>query len=605
MKTNDTAPSWSLSSAYSSIDSAEFKADREFVETSLPRITAFCSEIAGLDLDSDVVAKRFAQTIRLRETCDMLAYNLGVFTGGLNSVDTTMQDVVAMDALVGELKSRVEQAAKPLDNFLANVDDEFIEKLLSLPDIKPFGFHWKNARKMKDFLLSDAEETLLEGLGVTGHTTWMTLYYQLVGNMKCTLTLNGKEQILGLAETSAILYGSSEADRKPAWHAIQKSWTENKVAASAIVNALAGWRIEVAKKRAHTKPMNFLTQALHDNRIQEETLNAIITCCRENLPQIKRATLALAKVAGKAKLDPWDLVASCPAVSESGTTLRSYDEGMQLVQESFSALNPEMEAFAKMMHENSWIDAKVLPTKSTGGYCTEFSKTREPRIFMTYQGSTNDISTLAHELGHAYHYWVMRDIPRPEAAYPSTLAETASVFAEQTLREHLTTRSKNKDEILEAGWSEMASIAAYLIDIPSRFEFEKKFHEQREKQTLSADELSKLMEEVRHSWFGDTFSSESSLYWATKLHFSIAGSGFYNFAYAFGYLFAMSLYARRKERGESFNETYVAILRDTGRMTAEDLIQKHLGENIRKPQFWQKSVDLAIAKIADFEKVIA
>ncbi len=534
----------------------------------------------------------------------MLGYNLGVFTGALNSVDTSRQDVIAIDSQIGELKSKIEQAAKPLDNFLATSDDSFIRKLLTIKELQPFSFHWKHARKLKEFLLSDAEETLLEGLAVNGHTAWMILYYNMVGSMKCVVTLDGKEQTLGLAEASAILYGNSEADRQSTWHAIQKSWKENQVSAAAILNALAGWRIEVSKKRSHAKPMNFLTQALHDNRIEEETLEAIITCCRANLEQLKRAPRIMAKVAGKAKLDPWDLTASCPALSATATTLRSYEEGIQLVQESFGSLNSDMADFTRMMHKNSWIDAKVLPTKSTGGYCTEFSKSREPRIFMTYRGSTNDISTLAHELGHGYHYWVMRDIERSEAAYPFTLAETASVFAEQTLRDHLTERSKSLDERLEAGWSEMESIAAYLIDIPTRFEFEKKFHEMRQKQVVSAEELSALMAEVRNSWYGDTFSSESPLYWATKLHFSSSGSGFYNFPYAFGYLFAMSLYARRKERGESFNKTYIAILRDTGRMTAEDLIRKHLGEDIRKPQFWQKSIDLAIQKIDAFENLI-
>lgn len=602
--TINTAPSWSLSSAYPSIHSAEFTADFAFVEENIPKIIKFTEELPELDLNSTNSLDGLAKIIQLKTQCENIAYNLGVFTGALHSVDTTLQDVQAMDSRINDLKSRIEQAAKPLDSFLASADDSFIQKLLSKPPMKPYSFHWKHARKLKNTLLSDKEESLLEGLAVSGHTAWMNLYYQLVGSMKCTLVLDGKEQILGLSETSGILYGSSEVQRKSAWHAIQKSWQDNLVPAAAIVNALAGWRIEVSKKRSHTVPMTFLTQALHDNRVDEETINAIITCCRENLPQLRRAVNAMAKVAGKNKLDPWDLVASCPALSNDNANLRSFASGMDLVQESFATVNPEMADFAKLMTKNSWIDAKVHSTKSTGGYCTEFTQPREPRIFMTYHGSTNDISTLAHELGHAYHYWVMRDIDRVEANYPSTLAETASVFAEQALRDHLESRSKTMDEKLEAGWSEMESIGAYLIDIPSRFEFEKKFHELREKQVLSAEELSTLMEKTRNNWFGETFSAESPLYWVTKLHFSSSGSGFYNFPYAFGYLFAMSLYARRKECGESFNATYVAILRDTGRMTAEELIQKHLGEDIRKPQFWQKSIDLAIQKIEAFERVI-
>jgi len=603
MKTPMNAPAWSLASAYSSITSAEFIADQKYIESQIPIITETCSKLEALHAQGSL--EPFVELIMLCEKCEMLVRSLSGFTSALTTVDTTRNDVIAMDSKITELSSRLEQSSKPLDSFIVKADESFVDKLLSRTELRAHAFTWRNARTQKPHLLSDNEETLLAGLEVSGHSAWETMYYNMIGAMKCEVELNGKNETLSLSEAYAILYGNSEVDRKNAWHAIQATWKNNQVPAAAIVNALAGWRIEVSQKRSKIKPMNFLTQALHDNRIEEETLKALISCCRQNLEQLRRAPRAMAKVAGKPKLDPWDLTASCPALSQGATpTVRTYPEGLNLVTESFAATNTAMADFAKLMDKNAWVDARVLPTKSTGGYCTELVKSREPRVFMTYNGSTNDISTLAHEFGHAYHYWVMRDLELTESSYPSTLAETASVFAEQTLRDHLNENSKNHDEKMEAGWSEMESILAYLIDIPTRFDFEKKFHEKRQEQTLSAEELCKLMDDTHKDWYGDTCSGFNTLFWATKLHFSGSGSGFYNFPYAFGYLFAMSLYARRKERGPSFNETYVAILRDTGRMTAEELIQKHLGEDIRKPQFWQKSIDMAIEKIAAFEKLI-
>jgi oligoendopeptidase F len=604
MKPNLNSPSWSLDSAYTSITSAEFIADQKYVESQIPIIAAACSKLEALHAQGSL--DPFVDLIKLCDKCDMLVRSLSGFTSALATVDTTRNDVLAMNSKIEELSSRLEQSSKPLDSFLVKVEESFLEKLLTRKELVAHAFNWKNARTQKPHLLSDNEETLLAGLEVSGHSAWETLYDNMIGAMKCEVELSGKTEVLSLSQAYAILYGTSETDRKNAWHAIQKTWRQYQVPAAAILNALAGWRIEVSQKRSKTKPMNFLTQALHDNRIEEATLTALISCCRQNLDQLRRAPRAMAKVAGKAKLDPWDLTASCPALSEGAIpTVRTYPEGLNLVTESFAATNSAMADFAKRMDQNAWVDAKALPTKSTGGYCTELAKSREPRVFMTYTGSTNDISTLAHEFGHAYHYWVMRDIELTESSYPSTLAETASVFAEQTLRDHLNENSKNHDEKMEAGWSEMESILAYLIDIPTRFNFEKNFHEKRQEQTLSAEELCTLMDETHKDWYGDTCSGFNTLFWATKMHFSLSGSGFYNFPYAFGYLFAMSLYARRKERGPSFNETYVAILRDTGRMTAEELIQKHLGEDIRKPQFWQASIDMAIQKIAAFEKLIS
>lgn len=605
MENKTSAPAWNIDSEYPSMTSPKFERDKAFIESNIAVLTQFSESIASLDLNTDATLDLFTKMILLNEKCDSVGYNLGVYVGAMGTIDVTRTDVMAMESQLGELRSRLSQSAKVLENFLMTVDDSFIQRLLLKPGLEAFKFIWLKNREQRPHRLSNEEEILLEGLSVTGHTAWMTLSNNLIGAMECKITVDGVEKTVGLSEAAAAARGNSEANCKSGWQAVYKAWDGQKESAAAILNALAGWRIEVSKKRSRQKPMNFLTQALFDNRIEESTLNALMECCRKNKEQLWRAPRAMAKVAGKTRLDPWDLNASCPVLSKNTEkSIRSYDQGLTLVKTAFEALNPAMAEFADLMNKNAWVDARVLPTKSTGGYCTEFSESREPRIFVTYQGSENDITTLAHEMGHAYHYWVMRDINRVAAQYPSTLAETASVFAEQALRDHLSNNSKTLEDQLEAGWSEMESILGYLIDIPSRFEFEKTFHEKRQTQTLSANELSDLMEVVRGKWYGDTVSANDKLFWASKLHFSISGSGFYNFPYAFGYLFAMSLYARRKEQGPSFNKTYTEILRDTGRMTAEDLIQKHLGEDIRQPQFWQKSIDLVIEKIERFENIL-
>ncbi len=603
MKNDPQPPAWNIESEYASIASPDFASDMSFVEANIPILNDFGDGLDALEPKDSL--KELTRMIHLREACETLGQNLATYVEALLGTDVTRMDAKAMQSKISELNSRLSQSGKALDQFLMTVDTDIFQHLLLDPSLAPFKFTWIQNRARQNQLLSKEEETLLEAFTVNGHTAWMNLYYSLVGTMKCTLQIESHEKTIGLSEAMSYTYASDEPNRKSAWLAVQEAWRLYQVPAAAILNALAGWRIEVSKKRSRTKPINFLTQALFDSRVEEATLNALMDCCRANLSQIKRAPRVLARVAGKTQLDPWDLTASCPALSKgSKAAQHSYKAGFDLVLKAFKETNPELANFAAMMDANSWIEARVLSTKSTGGYCTEFPKSREPRIFVTYQGSSSDITTLAHELGHAYHAWVMKDLHRAEAQCPSTLAETASVFAEQILRDHLSQHSENLTEKIEAGWSEMQSIQAYLIDIPSRFEFEKQFHELRIQQTLTPEELCALMDKVRADWYGDTISATDSLFWASKLHFSSSGSGFYNFQYAFGYLFAMSLYARRKEQGPSFNSTYIEILRDTGRMTAEALIQKHLGEDIRQPQFWQKSVDLALKKVDDFEKLI-
>ena len=220
---------------------------------------------------------------------------------------------------------------------------------------------------------------------------------------------------------------------------------------------------------------------------------------------------------------------------------------------------------------------------------------------MTYMGSPQDISTLAHELGHAYHSWVMRDLPLAQRRYPMTLAETASIFAETVLSDTLLAQAQTPEEKLACAWTDAESAVSFLINIPARYEFESRFYEQRKKRSLTAAELCQLNQEAWQKWYGNTLSQMDPLFWAHKLHFSIGGVSFYNFPYTFGYLFSLSIYARRKEWGTEFMPRYIEILRDTGRMSAEDLVSRHLGEDIRRPEFWQKAIDVVIEKISKAE----
>ncbi|RZA04625.1 MAG: hypothetical protein EOP11_14665, partial [Proteobacteria bacterium] len=386
------------------------------------------------------------------------------------------------------------------------------------------------------------------------------------------------------------------------WKAVQAFWREHRETAAAVVNSLAAWRLEENKLRSHTKERGFLDAPLAMNRISAATLEAVIGACRQNLPQLRRSLKLMARAFGQEKMRPWDLVSPSPITANPEP--RTFTEGLRYVTDAFTKIDPEFGAFATMMNENSWIEARVIPNKGGGAYCTGFAKSLEPRVFQTYMGSLPDILTLAHELGHAYHSWALRDLPRAQHEYPMTLAETASVFGENAVRDSLFTVAKSREEKIEIGFADVESIAGYLINIPTRFEFEKEFYERRKTRSLSADELSELMNETWSRWYGDTLTENDSMFWATKQHFSFAELSFYNFPYSFGYLFSLSIYARKDALGKNFMPTYRAILRDTGRMTAEELVQKHFGEDITKPAFWQKAIDVEIAKIDRFEALL-
>ncbi|WP_374075951.1 M3 family oligoendopeptidase [Bdellovibrio bacteriovorus] len=598
---------WNIESEYPSYNSPEYKAEYDGVVEKINSLEKLVESLqgtlraateAGKD-PADSVVEGLQRFLLEKEITSTNAYNMSTYLSCTLSVDSSDNGAQAKQSELQSLLSRLSQISIPVSNFLTRCSDGFLAKVLSHPELKPAEFSWKNQRELKSTLLSDNEETLLEAVSNPGLRAWGELYTKLSGSMRCHLKYKDRTETVGLAQASALVRNVDEETRKVAWQSIQNAWSEHKDTAAAILNSLSGWRHEVNKKRSYAKPVHFLDGALHGSRIQRETLEAMLTACHDNLAETRKAPVIMAKLMGKKQLDPWDLLAQSPV--SGGKKERSYDEALTLIQDSFGAVDPQMADFVKMMADRRWIEGRVLPNKRNGAYCTGFAKKREPRVFMTYMGSNSDVSTLAHELGHAFHSWVMKDLPRSQTNYPMTLAETASIFAETVLHDVLIEEASSKEEKMEFAWGEIEGATSFLINIPARFEFEKNFYEQREKRSLSSDELIRLTDEAWTKWYGPTITQNDTMFWATKLHFAMAGRSFYNFPYTFGYLFSMSIYARRAEFGSEFMKKYIDILRDTGRMTAEDLVQKHLGEDIRRPEFWQKSIDVIKTKINAFE----
>ena len=175
------------------------------------------------------------------------------------------------------------------------------------------------------------------------------------------------------------------------------------------------------------------------------------------------------KALGQKQMNPWDTMAPAPAAGDQ--EFIHFDEAIALISDAFNQLTPEMGEFATMMARRGWIDGKPTANRATGAYCSKFYEPKEPRIFLTYEGTMTNVITLAHELGHAWHNWVMRDLSAIESRYPMTLAETASIFAETLVRDALMQRATTPAQQLEIAWQDAQSAAAFLLNIPARFEF--------------------------------------------------------------------------------------------------------------------------------------
>lgn len=599
---------WDNSAFFTGTDDPRIASVVDELKTEIGAIADACKPFSALIETADALPpsdyEAIADEIRpiQQQRKDLLRRmgNVSTFIYSALSVDTQDANANKWMPTLQKLSADLSEATTPLNVFLDRASEGFIDKLLSEPELSDMAFLIQHSRKQKDFLLSVSEEQLLTAMATNGLHTWGNLYSELAGTLKCEV--NG--ELMGLAKASNLLSSADTNTRKAAWTAIREAWETQAQPVAAGLSAINGWRLEEAKKRSGKRELHYLDKSCHQSRIERKTLDALMETTYESRTVGQRALNAMAAALGQAKANPWDVMAPAPA-SEADSGEIGFEDAIALIAKSFNKLTPEMGDFAVMMAEKGWIDGAPTPNRATGAYCTKFSEPREPRIFMTYEGTMTNVLTLAHELGHAWHNWVMRDLPMMKTRYPMTLAETASIFAETLVREALMAEAQTPQQRLEIAWQDAQSAAVMLLNIPARFEFERRMVEARKAGALRPQQLREMMRDSWQVWFEDSLSEYDDLFWASKLHFSISSLGFYNYPYLFGYLFSLGIYAQQETYGDRFNALYTDLLRDTGRMTAEAVVQKHLEKELSQPQFWRDSLSIVEKSVDNFEQLVS
>lgn len=593
-----TTPSWDLSIAYQSLQDDKIQQDIALIEQ--------CIDVLNSYVDRRDAVTVMQNAIQTNEAAGQLLSTVNTFANCYASVDATHQEAKAFIGKVAKLSSQLVQAYTPYEDTLTHAPIDFVTQVLDHEsgDIYGQAFQIACARRVSDTKLSVVEEQLLAAMKVDGRDAWGRLYDNLTGSLQVELSSDSSKKV-GFSQAASLLYGTDFSQQEPAWRAIQGAMQLHQESFASILNALSGWRLSEYQKRSYHRPVHFLEPSLHDSRISSETLDAMMNTAKQNRNVGQKAGQLMANVHGLDSMKPWNHMAGMPSLTDVEPKVYGFDEGIEVIKAAFAQVDQEMADFVDLMVENGWIDAAPSENRRLGAYCTKFAATRSPLVFMTWGGSRSDLLTLAHELGHAFHNWIMRDMPLVQTRYPMTLAETASIFAENIVRDYLLEQAQTREEKLEMLWEELSSCYALLVNIPVRFEFEKQFYQERESGELSATQLCELMSSVWSEWYGDSMSEPDPYFWASKLHFSISQVSFYNYPYLFGYLFSQGVYAQREAKGEAFYQDYVSLLRDTGTMMAEELVSKHLGMELGQADFWQQSIDNINVKVEQFEQLLA
>ncbi|MFN2158265.1 MAG: M3 family metallopeptidase, partial [Anaerolineae bacterium] len=277
-----------------------------------------------------------------------------------------------------------------------------------------------------------------------------------------------------------------------------------------------------------------------------------------------------------------------------------FAEARSFVIEQFGSYSGRLADLAERAFSERWIDAEPRDGKRDGAFCM-WIQGDASRVLANYRPVYGGVSTLAHELGHAYHNLNLSQRTMLQRDTPMTMAETASIFCETIVRHAALAEATPEQQltILEAA---LQGACQVVVDITSRFLFEQRTFEQRRARELSAREMCVLMEQAQRETYGDGLDQDvlHRYMWAVKPHYYSASRSFYNYPYMFGLLFGLGLYARYQEAPEAFRAEYDDLLASTG-MAAPAELAARFGIELSTSDFWRSSLDIVRADIDRFE----
>ena len=612
-------PRWDLTSIFSCFDGADYQQalveyaegmndlDKRLADEAARKVN-FCQWLA----DYLVASNRIGA---LEESLNAYAYSS-------YSTDTTNTDYLNNLSKLEEMALQSNAQALVFQGILTEYTQELSTFYTSFPQFSQYQYVLEQVIADGKHRMSGEEEKLAADLCRTGGAAWSRLHEQVISNLTDTATGKTFNEIRNEA------YSPDPAVRKKAWKTEISLLQSVEIPIAAALNNLKGATVTLNRRRGWNEAID---RALSSANMGKKTLAALIGAIEDSLPfwreylQLKGRLLQ--KVGATESLNSssgvdsqgcafYDLFAPLPKVlgeasvsAENSVKMEgwTFDEARSYITEKFYGFSKDMGDFAANAFAHNWIDAEVRKGKVGGAYCIDFPSKGVSRVLSNFTGSFSDVTTLAHELGHAYHHHCIAGLDYELTHYPMTLAETASIFAENIIMKDVIARCQGFDklQLLELHLQDSCQV---LVDILSRFYFEQSVFQQREKGELSAADFCRLMAQAQEKSYGNGLSSERHEYmWAVKTHYYSPDLDFYNFPYAFGLLFALGLHAQYQQQGKDFPQVYQNLLRDTGSYSCEEVCRR-AGFDIESKEFWAAGIKSFLPELEElkaYEKAVA
>lgn len=582
---------WDLTVFYNGIDDPKIEADLEEIQHLAGDFEhRYRGQVAKMD------AKAFVAAYEALEAIYEKMGAVGSFARLSFSTDTNNPQIGALVQRITEFDAEIEQQLVFFDLEWNKLDDDAAQKILDDPAIEKYRYVLESARRFKPYQLSEAEEQLLIDKNVTGNSAWNRFFTQLTSGM--LFDFEGEK--LPMAQLLSKVKDPDREVRRKTADSMTAGLRDKQMELTFVFNVLAADKASNDKRRGYE---SWITSRNLSNKAPDAVVEALIETVVANYGLVARHYNLKHVLTGYDELYDYDRYAPLPL--KGSDRFYTWDDAQRIVQEAYSAFSPDLAAESAQFFDKNWIHAPVMQGKQGGAFAHPTVPSVHPFVMTNYTGTTSDVMTLAHELGHGVHMSLSGKKSGLFALYtPLTTAETASVFGEILVFKNLMANEPDKEIQLGMLADKLEGIFATVFRQIAMNRFEDAMHTARRTEgELSTDRLSEIWMETQQAMFGDsvTLRDDYAIWWSYIPHF--LGTPGYVYAYAFGELLTLALYKLYESEGASFVPKYLDLLA-AGDSDYPDKLLAKIGVDLNDPGFWQLGIDVIGEMVAEEEALV-
>lgn len=532
-------------------------------------------EVKTLILESQALLKEWYQ-----------AYEIAICLTSYDTADEQARQLLGEINILAGLEQNCQTA---LDMLLVQLSSKLVEEVLQdeeMISVAPIIQMRLQQQAKKGNLEAEHALKMVEGDGLHARGD---LYTAIAS--KVVLHVDG-QTIPAAKGVKTVYYGADRKERLIYFQKWKEGWEEQTDLCAKALNHIAGFRLQVQNKRNSNSIME---ESFLQNRIEEKTVESMWDAFAVNreplLDYLRRKKQLL-----HADSICWsDQFAPLPIVNKNETKL-SFQEAIRFIQQQLQSFSPEMADFVEHAYQSNWIDAASKENKTIGAFCASFPKWKEPRIMMTFQHDLASTGVLAHELGHAYHYFHLYELPMFLQNIPPTIAEISSTLTETIVMDAALQKAESVEEKLQILNNQLIRDVGILLNGHVRYLFERSFYQKRQEKIVAVAELNELMVQAQKEAYGGILDTYEPAFWAALRHFYMTRMPFVHYPYTVAHLLSIGIYDFLKNKNNR-SEQLKAIFQDASQLTIEELGEKYFAVNLQEPIFWKQTLERLYANV--------